>query len=176
MIARFDGERYVVDVTAQQFKEMVETFFKRNAYPTIGELKSSLVPSGVPNTAREGSFGPNGIFKYVFRSSDDVLLMVKYHKADAGAWAKDPTCNSALGWTSQIICDDCTFFTWDNQKKIAGTCRIPRRKAKRGVAPQENLAHIPVRNDSSRGAKDQTHMSEVSFAGDSDIASFVFIM
>ena len=101
--------------------------------------------------------------------------MVKYHKPHIGAKAKDPNCNSALGWTAQIMYRKCKFFTWDNQNKIAGTCDAPWRNAKRGVAPQENLAHIPVRNDSSRGAKDQTHSSEATFASDSDIASFVLL-
>lgn len=149
MEAKFNGEWYVVDVTAQQFREMVVAFFQKNAYPTREELKSSLVPSGVPNTAREGSFGPDGIFKYVFRSSDDVQLMVKYHGPHEGAKAKYPESNSALGWTAQIMYYDCTFFTWDNQRKVAGECITSRRKAKKGITPQENFAHIPIRVDSS---------------------------
>ena len=165
MNAKFNGEKWVVDVTGQQFQEMVEGFFKRNPVPTCDELKNALVPVGVPNTATEGSFGKNGIFKFVFMSSDGIDLMVKYHDIDRRVAAKFPGNNAALYWTAQILCNKCSYFTWDAKKNKAGVTPIGEKKVRDGVAPRENAAHIPLRSGPSIGTEDQTHLSKVSLAG-----------
>lgn len=156
MKAKYIGEKWVVDVTGQQFQEMVEGFFKRNPVPTCDELKDALVPAGVSNAAKgkEGRFGPNGIFKYVFVSSDGIDLMVKYHRPDVYAGVNHPGCNSSEGWTAQIVCNYCSYFTWDTEKKKSGTVTVGCRKVQEGKAPSVDSAHIPLRGTPSLGTED----------------------
>ena len=156
MIAELNSEKKVVEVTGQQFHQMVVKFFKKNPFPTCDELKKALVPSGVSNSAEgeEGRFGPNGIFKYRFVSSDGIDLMVKYHGVDEDAGRNNPGCNSSIGWTAQIVCNYCSYFTWDAKKKKAGTVTVASWKVERGKAPRENFAHIPLRGTPSLGTED----------------------
>lgn len=145
MRARYDGSKWVVDVTAQQFEERVREFFRKQPYPTSAKLKRALVPNGVPNTARPGRFGVDGIYKFVFYSSDGILLMVKYHGPDSRIAAKFPSCTAATGWTAQILCNLCTFFTWDASSNKAGRVTVSVREAQGGLAPMSDAAHIPIR-------------------------------
>lgn len=156
MNARYNGEKWVVEITAEQFHEMVERFFNRNPFPTCDELKDALVPSGVQNSAKDnvGKFGVNGIFKFEFLSSDGIALMVKYHDIDPKVAENYPGNNAAIGWTAQIICSDCTYFTWETEEKRAGTKSVPRRMARKGIAPPENSAHIPLRSGPTIVAED----------------------
>lgn len=157
MKAKYNGEKWVVDVTGQQFQEMVEGFFKRNPIPACDELKDALVPVGISNAVKkgeEGKFGPNGIFKYKFVSSDGIDLMVKYHGVDEDAGRNNPGCNSSIGWTAQIVCNYCSYFTWDAKKKKAGTVTVASWKVERGKAPRENFAHIPLRGTPFLGTED----------------------
>lgn len=177
MIAELNSEKKVVEVTGQQFHQMVVKFFKKNPFPTCDELKKALVPSGVSNSAEgeEGRFGPNGIFKYRFVSSDGIDLMVKYHGIDTEVAKRYPDCNAAKGWTAQIVCDYCSYFTWEAERKKAGIVTVSFRKAQSGVAPRNDLAHIPLRSGPSSGAKDWTHLSKVPLADEENLVSFVFM-
>ena len=154
MKAKYNGEKWVVEVTGQQFQEMVERFFKRNPFPSCDELKDALVPVGVSNTADEGFYGPNGIFKYEFMSLDGIDLMVKYHRPDERAGARNPGCNSSLYWTAQIVCNNCKYFSWETEKKKAGTVTVANKKVQEGKAPRCNAAHIPLRSGPSLGTED----------------------
>lgn len=154
MNAKFNGEKWCVDVTGQQFQEMVEKFFKQNPFPTCDEMKYALVPVGIPNTAEEGYFGHNGIFKYRFVSSDGIDLMVKYHKPDERAGAKNPGCNSSMYWTAQILCNYCSYFSWETKTRKAATVTVSCRKAQDGKAPRCNATHIPLRSGPSLGTGD----------------------
>ena len=154
MNAKYNGEKWVVDVTGQQFQEMVEGFFKRNPIPTCDELKDALVPVGIPNTATEGSFGKNGVFKFEFKSFDGIDLMVKYNDIDRRVAAKFPGNNAAMYWTAQILCNECSYFTWDSKRKKAGITPVGEKKVRNGVAPRDNAAHIPLRSGPSIGTED----------------------
>ena len=147
MEAKFNGKEWAIGMTAEQFEELVRGFFQRNPYPSCDELNAAIVPSGVPNSAlgKEGRFGINGIFKFVFVSSDGIDLMVKYHDIDTKMQEKKPKCTAANGWTAQIVCNYCTYFTWLPSENRAGTTTIAYHKAKRGLAPRSNSAHIPLR-------------------------------
>ena len=148
MKAKYNGEKWTVEITGQQYQEMVEEFFKRNSFPSCDELKDALVPSGIPNSAegKEGRYGINGIFKYVFVSSDDIDLMVKYHGIDTKVAERYPESNAAKGWTAQIVCNFCSYFTWEPEESRAGIVLVSCRKAQSGVAPRCNSAHIPMRS------------------------------
>ena len=148
MNAKYNGKEWTIDMTAEQFEEMVKRFFNRNPYPSCDELYKAIVPSGIPNSAlgKEGRFGINGIFKFEFMSSDGINLMVKYHGIDTKMLEKKPNCTAAKGWTAQIICGYCSYFTWTRHKRQAGTTTIAYRKARRGLAPRCNSAHIPLRS------------------------------
>lgn len=64
-----------------------------------------LVPTGTRDEAvgKEGTFGLNGIHKYVFRSSDFERVCVKWHLPDVKAVANGGAeCNSYLFCTFQI--------------------------------------------------------------------------
>ena len=156
MNARYNGEKWVVEITAQQFHEMVERFFNRNPFPTCDELKDALVPSGVHNSAIDnvGRFGENGIFKFEFWSSDGIALMVKYHDIDPKVAENYPGNNAAIGWTAQIICDDCTYFAWDSKQSKARTIKVGRKKVEEGKAPKDPSAHIPLRSGPTIVAED----------------------
>ncbi len=156
MRARLVSGEWTVDMTAQQFQEMVERFFKKNPYPSCDELKNALVPSGIPNFAegQEGRFGIGGIFKYVFVSSDGIDLMVKYHCADTRVLEKYPESNAAKGWTAQIICNYCSYFGWNPLKKKSALVPVSYRKARDGVAPRCDLVHIPLRREPDLATKD----------------------
>ncbi len=156
MKAELISEDWIVDVTAQQYQEMVERFFKRNPCPSCEELKNAIVPSGIPNSAegQEGRFGIGGIFKYVFVSSDGIDLMVKYHCADTKVLEKYPESNAAKGWTVQIVCNYCSYFGWNPQKKKSALVAVSCKKAKSGVAPRCDLVHIPLRSGPNLATKD----------------------
>ena len=156
MKAKYNGKKWVVEITAEQFHEMVRRFFKRNHFPTCDELKDALVPSGVHNSAKdnEGKFGKNGIFKFEFLSSDGIALMVKYHDIDTKVAENHPGSNAAIGWTAQIICDNCTYFAWNTEKKKASIIKVGRKKVEEGKAPKDPLAHIPMRSGPTIVAED----------------------
>ena len=175
MNAKLYGKIWVVEVTAKQFTKMVEEFFKRVPFPSCDELYQALVPSGVRNSAEEGSYGKNGIFKYSFMSSDGIELMVKYHKPAGKVVINHPKSNSALYWTAQILCDNLLFFGWEADKRKVSFQKVGVAKAQAGEAPKEDRFHIPLRNGPSIGTKDWAHTSKVSFASGDKPASFVFI-
>lgn len=176
MNTKYNGGKWVVDVTGQQFQEIVERFFKQNPFPTCDELRYALVPGGIPNTAVEGKFGTDGIFKHEFVSSDGIYLMVKYHKPDEDAEANNPGCNSGNYWTTQIVCNDCSYFLWYPQKKKASTVKVSERKIREGKAPRCDAAHIPLRSGPSNATKDWTHMSKVSLAGEGDCPTLLLFL
>lgn len=150
---REDG-RFKIDITMQEFRDIVEAFFKKNACPTADSLKDALVPTGVTrNTAYSGSFGRGGIFKYEFWSSDSQLLIVKFHKPDPYVKARYPRSNSATGWTAQILAGKCEFFGWNNRSKEHKYFIVDAERANRGKAPAVNLAHIPLRSGPERRLK-----------------------
>ena len=144
---RRDGS-YESDITALQYRAIVEDFFYKNPYPTANELKNALVPIGVTrNTATVSRrFRAGDIFKYEFWSSDSQLIMVKYHKPNPYDVLKRPTCNSACGWTAQILAGYCEFFGWNSSTKEYSYFRVDAIQALAGKAPCENLAHIPIRH------------------------------
>lgn len=170
MNAKLNGKIWVVDVTAKQFRNMVEEFFKQNPIPSSDELKRALVPVGVPNTADERDFGPCGIFKYCFVSSDGIRLMVKYHRQDKKLALRSPKANAARFWTTQIICDDYLFFGWKNHK--ASTTIVGEDKILSGTAPKEDRFHIPLRDDPSDGSSGQAISFKAEQANDETPDSF----
>lgn len=174
MNAKFNGKNWIVDVTARQFTEMLEDFFKKNPLPSCDELYQALVPVGVPPAdIKEGRFGPGGIFKYRFMSSDGIKLMVKYHKPDSIAARNYPGCNSGLYWTTQIICGESLFFGWNPFSKKASTVVATADQMHKERTLGRNDCHIPLRKGPSSGAKDWAHSSKVSSAGGDKPASFV---
>lgn len=156
MNAKFNGEKWIIEMTAGQYQEMVAEFFMRNSLPSCDELTRALVPNGIPNSAqgKEGRFGIGGILKYEFTSSDDVDLMVKCHDVDSKVAVRKPNSNAANGWTTQIVCNNCSFFTWNKRKKKAGIIAVSLRKAIRGLAPRCDSAHIPLRSGPVLDTKD----------------------
>ena len=148
MDAKYNGEKWIIEMTAAQYQEMVVKFFIRNPLPSCDELTETLVPTGIPNSAqgKEGRFGTGRIVKYVFTSSDGVDLMVKCHDSDSKVAARKPKSNAANGWTTQIVCNNCSFFTWNKRKKKAGVIAVSLRRALRGLAPRCDSAHIPLRS------------------------------
>jgi len=87
-------------------------------------------------------------------SSDGIDLMVKYHGADEDAGRNNPGCNSSEGWTAQIVCNYCSYFTWDAEEKKAGTVTVGCEKVQKGKAPRVDSAHIPLRGTPSLGTED----------------------
>ncbi len=156
MNARYNGEKWTIEMTAQRYEEMVKRFFNENPFPSCDELKYALVPNGIPNTAegKERRFGANGIFKYEFVSSDGIFLMVKYHGVDTRVLEMDPESNAAKGWTAQIICNFCSYFSWIPEKKSAQLVTVSCKKALSGVAPRLNSVHIPLRSGPDFAPKD----------------------
>lgn len=172
MNAKFNGKIWVVDVTAKQFWNMLVKFFNRNPNPTCDELYEALVPVGISNTAAKGSFRPNGIYKFWFTSSDGKQLMVKYHDVDEKLAKRHPNANAAKGWTSQIICDDYTFFGWDSLTKKASITIVGEDKFLSGTAPSDSRFHIPLRDAPSHGSSDQVISFKAEQADDETPDSF----
>ena len=83
-----------------EFMVEAETLFTGGII-TAECIYSALVPTGTTNSAVPGTFGSNGIYKFVFRSSDGYRVVVKYHRADVNAKG-GAFCNSRNHCTAQI--------------------------------------------------------------------------
>lgn len=151
MKARFNGNQWTIGMTARQYYRYVVNFFWGNPVPTCDALHRALVPEGVPDIAKgdERRFGVGGIYKYRFVSSDGIELMVKYHCVDPKAATNHPGCNASKGWTVQIVCDFCSFLTWDPIKKRAGKAAVSCHRASKGVAPRCDRTHILLQSGPS---------------------------
>lgn len=86
--------------TAAEFISRVERMFVGGKRPACNDLLT-LVPSGAENEAVPGSFGVDGVFKYVFMSADGIRICVKYHRRHKGARGGS-NCNSYRYCTAQF--------------------------------------------------------------------------
>lgn len=88
------------ELSKTEFMVVAESLFLRKGI-TAECIYNALVPTGTINSAVPGTFGSNGIYKFVFRSSDGYRIIVKYHKPDVNAKG-GIFCNSRNHCTAQI--------------------------------------------------------------------------
>lgn len=95
----------------------------------------ALVPVGTSDDAvgKEGSFGTNGIHKYIFKSSDSKRICVKWHLPDIKAVVKGGYgCNSYRFCTFQITIGH-KLIAWNTASKVVSLQRTA-----------SNETHIPM--------------------------------
>ena len=88
------------NLSMAEFMVAAEALFTRGTITAV-RIYSALVPTGTTNTAVPGTFGSDGIYKFVFRSSDGYKIVVKYHRPDVNAKG-GISCNSRNHCTAQI--------------------------------------------------------------------------